>query len=114
MARPYAVVPAKAGHSATAAASSMTLSREIHRHAAFGDADPAVGSRRIAAAADEARHGVGDHGADSGDVAVTQRIQRIFLRAADARIENHDVGILAGLEEAAIQAVDHGIVARGG
>ncbi len=89
----------------------MCLAREILRHArvrhlAFPDC-----LRRIATSPDETRHAIGNHRADAHYVAVFQRRQGVVLRAAEAAIDQHDVGIAPAGDDAAVEPVNFGVVA---
>ena len=54
------------------------------------DRDIAYRCRRIAAAANEARHAVGENSGDRGNVAVPQSRKGIWLRAARAGVDHFD------------------------
>ena len=77
--------------------------REILHHRGFRDARFARGGRRVAAAADKRGMPAVIDGADRGDVAVPDRVKRVVLRAAIGRIQQHDVGGVASLQEAAVE-----------
>ena len=89
----------------------LRFAREILRDAAVRDSGFADRLRCIAAAPDEARHAVGDDRADTHDVAVVQRRERVVLRAAEAGIDEDDVSIASGGNDAAVEPIDSGIVA---
>ena len=85
---------------------AVSLGRKVARHAALGDADAADAWRRIAAPPDEARHAIGDHGADCGNVAILDRIERGGFGSPAWRVEQDDIGVAPGGEQTGIEAID--------
>src|SRR5262249_31352204 len=83
---------------------------EILHDVGGGDARPAHGRWRVAAAADETRHACGDDCTDRGDVTVLDGGERGLLRSAVRRVDQYDVGRFAARKQSTIEVVNARVV----
>ena len=91
----------------------MRAAAEIHRQAAFGDTDIAIGRRGVAASSNKSGNRIYDDGANGNDISIPKTIQRIIFRTADTGVEQNHIRITPRPQEACVQIVNFGIVSGG-